>query len=62
MTDNGPGIPKDMADKIFVPFFTTKKQGSGVGLALVRYIMLSHAGTVIHQPAGKKGATFRLIF
>ena len=62
VADNGPGIDKDTAEKIFVPFFTTKKQGSGVGLALVRYIMLSHGGTVILVPGRKKGATFRLVF
>ena len=42
--DNGPGIPREMAEQIFVPFFTTKKRGSGIGLALVRYIMLSTVG------------------
>ena len=47
--DNGPGVPKDLAEKIFMPFFTTRTQGSGVGLALVRYIMLSHGGKAVYE-------------
>lgn len=62
VSDNGPGIPADQAEKIFMPFFTTKNQGSGIGLALVRYIMLSHGGTVMYEPNGNKGSSFRLIF
>jgi nitrogen fixation/metabolism regulation signal transduction histidine kinase len=46
VSDNGPGVPIDMASKIFVPFFTTKKEGSGVGLALARQIMIAHSGFV----------------
>lgn len=42
--DNGPGISDELRDKIFVPFFTTKKQGTGVGLALTRQIMIAHGG------------------
>jgi two-component system nitrogen regulation sensor histidine kinase NtrY len=60
--DNGPGVPEDLAEKIFIPFFTTQTQGSGVGLALVRYIMLSHGGKAIHEKNESGGATFRLIF
>jgi two-component system nitrogen regulation sensor histidine kinase NtrY len=60
--DNGPGVPEDLAKKIFIPFFTTRTQGSGVGLALVRYIMLSHGGKAIHEKNESGGATFRLIF
>jgi len=44
VTDNGPGIPDDIMDKIFVPFFTTKESGSGIGLSLSRQIMLLHGG------------------
>jgi len=60
--DNGPGIPHDQVDKIFMPFFTTKKQGSGIGLALVRYIMLSHGGTAMYETNGDSGSSFRLVF
>ncbi len=50
--DNGPGIPDDLMDKIFVPFFTTKESGSGVGLSLSRQIMLLHGGSlkVVSKP------------
>jgi len=60
--DNGPGVPGEMAEKIFVPFFTTRTQGSGVGLALVRYIMLSHGGAASFRPGRSAGAIFRLTF
>ena len=60
--DNGPGVPLKIAENIFVPFFTTKDQGSGIGLALVRYIMLSHGGVVVYAPGEQSGSVFRLIF
>jgi nitrogen fixation/metabolism regulation signal transduction histidine kinase len=60
--DNGPGIAPDMAQKIFQPFFTTRQQGSGVGLALVRYIMLSHGGNALYAPGASGGSVFRLVF
>ncbi|MCG2715966.1 MAG: ATP-binding protein [Candidatus Marinimicrobia bacterium] len=44
--DNGEGIRADVADKIFIPFFTTKKEGSGIGLSLSKQIMRSHGGTL----------------
>jgi two-component system nitrogen regulation sensor histidine kinase NtrY len=62
VTDNGPGIDPEVARTIFVPFFTTKKQGSGVGLTLVRYIMLTHGGSVRYLPAEDGGSVFRLVF
>lgn len=46
VTDNGPGISEDLMDKIFVPFFTTKDSGSGVGLSLSRQIMQLHGGSL----------------
>jgi two-component system nitrogen regulation sensor histidine kinase NtrY len=60
--DNGSGIPDDLVGKIFMPFFTTKTQGSGIGLAMVRYIMLSHGGTATYSPNQEGGSVFRLIF
>ncbi len=54
MTDNGPGIPVGNQADIFRPFFTTKKEGSGVGLALARQILRGHNGdlTLAHSSAG----------
>ncbi len=45
--DNGPGIPEETMDQIFVPFFTTKKDGSGIGLGLSRQIMTAHRGEIV---------------
>lgn len=44
--DNGPGIPEEMMDEIFVPFFTTKEKGTGIGLSLSRQIMQLHGGSL----------------
>ena len=62
VSDNGPGIPADIRQKIFVPFFTTRRDGSGVGLALARQIMIAHGGAIAvsDNPAG--GATFSMNF
>ena len=59
--DNGPGLPPAEAERIFVPFFTTKPSGSGIGLSIVRQIMVAHGGSVEPVPCGT-GATFRLTF
>lgn len=62
VADNGPGIPEDKLDKIFVPFFSTKAKGSGIGLSLSRNIMNLHGGT-IRVKAPKEGLTvFTLVF
>ena len=62
VADNGPGIPVEQREKIFVPFYTTKRQGSGVGLTLVRQIATVHGATVgISQTPGG-GATISLRF
>ena len=47
--DNGPGIPAELLDKIFVPFFTTRENGSGIGLSLSRQIMRLHGGSLSVQ-------------
>jgi len=46
MADNGPGIMPEVLEKIFIPFFTTKQEGSGIGLSLSRQIMRLHRGTI----------------
>ena len=58
ITDNGPGIPEDALSKIFMPFYTTKANGTGLGLAVVQKIVVQHGGTVEarNQPTG--GAEF----
>lgn len=53
VTDNGPGIPDEVLDKIFIPFYTTKKQGSGIGLSLSKQIMRQHGGSIrVHTQPG----------
>jgi len=59
--DNGPGIPEEAMDQIFVPFFTTKRAGSGIGLSLSRQIMTAHRGEiVVESDAG--GTTASILF
>ncbi len=62
IADNGPGVPADLAKRIFVPFFTTKREGSGVGLALTRQVMTAHGGSVNLGEREGGGAKFSLIF
>jgi len=60
--DSGDGIAEDIISKVFVPFFTTKRDGSGVGLALSRQIMLAHGGSLKVQNHEDGGAHFTLTF
>ncbi|HEY3949381.1 sensor histidine kinase [Phenylobacterium sp.] len=60
VADNGPGLPSGDPEGVFVPFFTTKPGGSGIGLSLARQIALSHGGRLGHQAATPGGAVFRL--
>jgi nitrogen fixation/metabolism regulation signal transduction histidine kinase len=59
--DNGPGIMPEAMDKIFIPFFTTKKEGSGIGLSLSRQIMRQHSGslTAFSEPDHRTVFTLR---
>ncbi|WP_022821723.1 sensor histidine kinase [Hymenobacter norwichensis] len=60
--DNGSGIPVDMLDSIFIPFFTTRPNGSGIGLSLAKQIMQLHQGSIqVHSVAGA-GSAFQLWF
>jgi signal transduction histidine kinase len=59
--DSGPGIPPDVLDKIFAPFFTTKARGTGLGLAVVRKVMDRHQGRVDVESVVGQGTTFRLL-
>lgn len=61
--DNGPGISPEMADHIFIPFFTTKEGGSGIGLSISRQIMRLHGGTLtLKSSPSKKETAFILTF
>lgn len=62
VTDNGPGIEEDVADQIFIPFFTTKRDGSGIGLSLSRQIMRLHKGSIDMQSQKGGGTVFSLYF
>ena len=60
VSDTGVGIPEDRLDKIFLPFYTTKPRGTGMGLALVHKIILSHGGNIAVESETGKGTTFRI--
>ncbi|GAA4242244.1 ATP-binding protein [Winogradskyella damuponensis] len=60
--DNGSGIPKDILENIFVPFFTSKTTGSGIGLSLCKQIMLLHKGRIIVKSVEGEGSVFSLVF
>jgi two-component system, NtrC family, nitrogen regulation sensor histidine kinase NtrY len=60
--DNGVGMSDELLDKIFVPFFTSKVNGSGIGLSLSKQIMALHKGAITVNSVEGKGTAFRLIF
>lgn len=62
VADNGAGIPVDVQDKIFVPFFSTRKTGTGIGLSLCKQIMMLHKGNIHVQSKEGKGTAFLLHF
>ncbi len=62
ISDNGPGIPPDLRDKVFQLYFTTKEKGSGIGLAMTFRAVQLHNGTVEFTSENGKGTTFRLHF
>ena len=59
--DNGPGIPSDMINEIFVPFFTTKNEGTGIGLSIARQIMRAHGGNLKVSSIPDKETVFTLV-
>lgn len=62
IADNGQGMPDEVLDKIFIPFFSTKKHGSGIGLSLCKHIIMLHKGTIqVHSKEGV-GSAFSLTF
>jgi signal transduction histidine kinase len=58
--DNGPGIPKDHLKKIFDPYFTSKPNGMGLGLAATQNIITTHNGTIEIQSEENKGTKFKI--
>jgi len=57
VADDGPGIPAEERDKLFLPYYSTKGRGSGLGLAIVRRIVAEHGGTVevaANEPRGTR--------
>ena len=59
--DNGPGMTPEQRDKVFLPFFTTKPTGTGLGMAIVKKIMDLHGGEIAIESAPGRGTTVRLI-
>ena len=62
VTDNGTGIEPEVQERIFIPFFTTKPTGSGIGLTISRQIMHQHHGSITVQSKTGEGSTFTLLF
>lgn len=62
VADNGAGMSQEVVDKIFIPFFSTKKTGSGIGLSLCKQIMMLHKGNIQVQSVEGEGTAFQLIF
>jgi signal transduction histidine kinase len=61
VSDNGPGVPEALRQDVFLPFFTTKQKGTGIGLSLARQIVLAHQGSITLDGSDGRGATFRLV-
>ena len=62
IADHGPGIPPELRQRVFEPYFTTKDDGTGLGLALVRVTLEAHRGTISVAETPGGGATFAIVF
>ena len=62
VADNGIGIPEEILENIFIPFFSTKKTGSGIGLSLCKQIMMLHKGNITVHSIPNEGSVFTLQF
>jgi nitrogen fixation/metabolism regulation signal transduction histidine kinase len=61
VADNGPGVPEALRQDVFLPFFTTKPKGTGVGLSLARQVVLAHRGSIGLGESDSGGALFRIL-
>jgi nitrogen fixation/metabolism regulation signal transduction histidine kinase len=61
VADNGAGVPEALRSDVFLPFFTTKQKGTGVGLSLARQIVLAHRGSISVASSPSGGALFRIL-
>jgi nitrogen fixation/metabolism regulation signal transduction histidine kinase len=61
VADNGAGVPEGLRQDVFLPFFTTKAKGTGVGLSLARQVVLAHRGSIAVADAPGGGALFRMV-
>jgi signal transduction histidine kinase len=61
IADNGAGVPEAIRQDVFLPFFTTKAKGTGVGLSLARQIVLAHRGSIALAESEGGGALFRIV-
>jgi two-component system sensor histidine kinase HydH len=62
VSDNGPGLDLESQTRIFTPFYTTKPDGTGIGLALVQKIVLAHGGSIAVESTRGNGTVFRVLF
>jgi len=60
ISDNGSGIPREIQSQVFIPFFTTKQRGTGIGLSIVRKIIHMHGGTIQVDSREGRGSTFAI--
>jgi signal transduction histidine kinase len=60
VSDNGPGVPPEDRDKLFMPYYSTKGRGSGLGLAIVRRIVVEHGGSIEVSAARPSGTIFTI--
>jgi signal transduction histidine kinase len=60
--DSGTGIPKEQLESIFIPFFSTKESGTGIGLSFSQHVMRLHQGHIRVSSVAEKGSVFQLIF
>ncbi len=62
ISDNGEGIPEEVLSEVFIPFFTTRKEGSGIGLSISRQIIRTHEGELRINSKQKNGTRSEMLF